>query len=549
MNPVEYLRMLRRRWPVVAAVVAAALSAAWLTTTVVPVGPPIRYYEATTVILNTGTLNVPGISNLNTVAALTTVGEVPVRAAEKLNYQGDPITLAGGIAAYADNETGILRITARKNRPEEARQLSDTFANELLGFLSDRKTDAIAGQAEFLNQRLETLQQEIAELDRQIAEAPEPQQRILTPRRDAKIRIYGVLYEQYQGLISQTADPTTLQIVQKASPQAVVQEGFQPPRSRSGRMFFAGALGLLVGVGLVLLLERIDTKIRNRRAAEHHFSLPVLGEIPRLSWRDSRRATIGAVEEPGSPWADAFRLLEAGLSRVSTDGMDEERRDTASKAVPGVREESSQNGANRSMAILVTSPGPGEGKTMVVANLAATYAELGKRVLVLSCDFRRPTIHRLFGVPNDQGLTDALQASNGHPLLRGHLRPTSLNNVRVVTSGAVPEKAGELLTSPNMRDALREARDEADVVLLDTPPILATSDASHLFSEVDAVLMVARAGKTTAEVAERSSELLRRLRAPVVGIALNASTEEIVPRGYYRPESLGAGNGMRVFPN
>jgi Mrp family chromosome partitioning ATPase len=101
-----------------------------------------------------------------------------------------------------------------------------------------------------------------------------------------------------------------------------------------------------------------------------------------------------------------------------------------------------------------------------------------------------------------------------------------------------------------MRDALAEARMEADVVLLDTPPVLATSDASHLFPQVDTVLLVARAGKTTMEVAERSSELLRRMRAPVVGIALNGSTEDLVPRGYYRSEREAAsGNGMGGFPN
>jgi capsular exopolysaccharide synthesis family protein len=370
-------------------------------------------------------------------------------------------------------------------------------------------------------------------------------------RRDAKVRIYGVLYEQYQGIISSQADPLPLQIVQKASPQAIVQEGFQPPRSRTGRMFFAGVLGLLAGIGLVLLLERIDTKIRNRRAAEQHFSLPVLGEIPRLSWRESRRASITAVEEPGSPWADAFRLLEAGLSRVASDeNGGRSVRDAAPAVVPV--KNASENGKNGgAITILVTSPGPSEGKTMVVANLAATYAEMGKKVLVLSCDFRRPTIHRLFGVPNDQGLTEALRSSNGQPVLRGHIRPTSLDNVRVVPSGAVPEKAVELLSSNNMRQALEEARNEADVVLVDTPPILATSDASHLFSEVDAVLVVGRVGKTTAEVAERSTELLRRLGAPIVGIALNASTEEIIPRGYYYSYQAEGErpNRMGVFPN
>jgi len=550
-NPVEYLRILRRRWPVIAAIVAAALAAAFLTTTVVPVGPAVRSYSATTVILNTGTLNVPGIANLDTVAALTTVGDVPVRVAEKINYQGDPVVLGSRIQAIAETETGILRITATSKEAEEAKTLADAFADELLLFLVDRKTDTIATQTEFLNNRIEDLETEIGALEGRIADpnTPEPLVRLATARRDARIRILGVVSEQLAGLVSAVSDPGTLQIIQKGSPRPVFQGGFQPPRSRGCRMFFAGVLGLLVGVGIVLLLERIDTKIRTKRAAEEHFSLPVLAEIPRLSWRDSRRVTVAAAEEPRSALADSFRLLEAGVSR-SLDGERRQEQEPTREAISGVRKEAHPNGPRPSRTILVTSAAPGEGKTMVVANLAATYAELGKKVLILSCDFRRPRIHRLFGVPNDQGLSEALEASNGGPILRGHVRSTSLVNVRVVPSGATPESAGELLTSKNMREALVEARSGADVVLLDTPPVLATSDASHLFPEVDTVLLVARAGKTTAEIAERSSELLRRMRAPVVGIALNGSTEEMVPRGYYRSEREDpSGNGMGDFPN
>lgn len=551
MNPIEYLRILRRRWPILAAIVGAALAAAFLTTTVVPVGPSVRTYRATTVILNTGELNVPGIANLDTVAALTTVGDVPVRVAEKINYPGDPVVLGNRIQAVVESETGILRITASSGEPKEAKTLADTFADELLTFLIDRKTDTIATQQKFLNDRITEEQTKIGTLENQIADpnTPEPLKRLLIAQRDAKIRIYGVLQEQFTGLVNAASNPPTLQIVQRASPQPVYQQGFQPPRSRGGRMFFAGVLGLLVGVGIVLLLERIDTKIRSKKAAEQHFGLPVLAEIPRLSWRDSRRATVAAAEEPRSALADSFRLLEAGVSRLSLDGDQGVRPEPSEIAASGLKDVTTK-GPVPSRAILVTSAGPGEGKTLVVANLAATYAELGKRVLILSCDFRRPKIHRLFGVPNDQGLSEALERGNGRPILRGHVRSTSLSNVRVVPSGNTPESAGELLTSRNMRYALVEARKEADVVLLDTPPVLATSDASHLFPEVDTVLVVARAGKTTAEVAERSSELLRRMRAPVIGVALNGSTEEMVPRGYYRSErEEPSGNGMGDFPN
>src|SRR5688500_10198542 len=104
MDPLEYLNALRRRWPVVAITFAVALLVGWTTTTVIPVGPPTRTFQATTQILNTGDLNVPGVSTLQTVATLTTIGEVPARVAERIGYEGLPAELAAKMSATADRE-------------------------------------------------------------------------------------------------------------------------------------------------------------------------------------------------------------------------------------------------------------------------------------------------------------------------------------------------------------------------------------------------------------------------------------------------------------
>ncbi|MGH2651829.1 MAG: CpsD/CapB family tyrosine-protein kinase, partial [Actinomycetota bacterium] len=204
--------------------------------------------------------------------------------------------------------------------------------------------------------------------------------------------------------------------------------------------------------------------------------------------------------------------------------------------------------------ILVTSPGPGEGKTAVVANLAVTMAEMSQKVLVLSCDLRRPSVHELFGIPNDHGLVDALVSGNSGPVLDRHVQATTLE-IPVVPSGPPPERPSELLGSKKMHTVLEEARGRAQIVLLDTSPILAAGDATYLVPSVDAVLVVARAGMTRADVAQRTGELLRQLGVPVMGVALNATREGAVPRGYgsYRrmtEEKLTDGNGRRRgFPH
>jgi non-specific protein-tyrosine kinase len=176
----------------------------------------------------------------------------------------------------------------------------------------------------------------------------------------------------------------------------------------------------------------------------------------------------------------------------------------------------------------------------VIANLAAIYAEVGKKVLVLSCDLRRPAIHGLFGVPNHPGLSDALMSMNGASVLDGRVLQTSLANVSMVPSGKDGAASAGLLGSDHMRRVLEESRTRADVVLMDTAPILVSSEVAPLIAEVDAVVLVAEAGKTSGVLAERAGELVNRLGAEVVGVVLNRASEIAIPKGYYRYYSSSA---------
>jgi capsular exopolysaccharide synthesis family protein len=507
MNAAELMQAVRRRWPIVAGTVLVALVTGWLTTRIVPTGPPVRSYEATSVLLGDQptSFGFGGIYNLRTIAALATVGKVPERVAAKVGFQGDPVELAQRIRSVGNPETGILRITATSTDPEEARLLADTFATELVTFINERLGVTSSRQAESLRTRIERLEQEIENLDRQIGSETTGDE-ILVAQRNAKVTQYTTLVQQLQQITTQNAGAQGLTIIQDAVPIPVATAGFIQVRSWPSRLILAGILGLLAGIGLVFVRERLDTRIHSKEVAEQRFDLPVLAEIPFVrQWR--RRPGIAVVSHPKSAAADSFRLLAAGVTR---------RPPTPPQV------------------ILVSGPGPGEGKSTVVANLAAAFAEVGKKVLVLSCDLHRPSIHSMFGVPNTGGLTEALRSgTEGHAIIDGQRWRTSISNIRLVPSGVVPEKPGEVLASPLMRQVIGEAREVADIVLIDTAPILAASDATHLFSLVDAVLVVGRAGRTTAEAAQRSTELLLRLGAPVVGVALNGATEHVLRRGYY----------------
>jgi capsular exopolysaccharide synthesis family protein len=534
MDPAELMRAVRRRWPIVVVTVLLALLAGWLTTTVVPTGPPVRNYEATSVMLSdTGTTFGFGTGyNLRTIAALATVGDVPKRVAQEVNFDGDPLILAERIRSTGNTETGILRITATSTDPAEAALLANTFADTLLQFWNERTGVTSTKQAELLRTRIARLRQEIQDIEDRIGDSTEGDE-VLVADRDAKVVTYTTLQGQLQQLISEASSTAGLTKIQDAVAIPVAGGGLIQVRSLPSRLLLAGLLGLLAGVGLVYVREKFDTRIHTKDAAEQAFDLPVLAEIPFVrGWR--RRSSIAVMNNPKSAVSDSFRVLAAGVMR---------RPPTPPQT------------------ILVTGPGPSEGKSTVVANLAAAFAEVGKKVLVLSCDLHRPTIHTLFGVPNSRGLTDALRSQlDGHAIVNGQGWRTAMGNVRLLPSGQIPEKPGELLASPLMRQVIAEAREVADLVLIDTAPILAASDATHLFPLVDAVVVVGRAGRTTTVSAQRTSELLLRLGAPVVGAALNGSTEARLPRGYYgyysdgqrrsrqrgsrrRPSMVGLGDG------
>lgn len=548
MNPRDYVRAVRRRWTDVVLAVAVSVAAGWAITEVAPPGPPPKAYRATAVLVNP--VGAPTVyTNLDTLAALTTVGRVPERVARQLGHRGDPSELAALVRPSVDREAGVLRIVATDDHAARAVRLANTFARELLGFLQDQRARDLAEQGRTLTERLEVLEAEIRDLDRRIAGAAPGEASILQAQRDAKVRQYGFLYESYQQLAASLTQRVGLQLIEATAARPVSTGGIQPPRSREARVVLAGLLGLVAGVVLVLFLDRFDTKIRTRRDAEERLGVPVLAEIPHRGRMKRKAAEVIAAREPRSPTADAFAMLATllplrmgvgPLGGPNGDGKGgvvalPEEGAPAGRAAPGPGAAGGGPGGRpRGKVVLVTSPGPGEGKTTVVANLAATYGMRGQRCLVLSCDLRHPRVHRLFGVPNAPGFADDLRNADGRPLLRWNTYRASVPGVTVVPSGPPAPDPGTLLSSPRMRRAIDEAREAADVVLIDTAPLLTTSDAAALLPMVDAVLLVVRAGRTTAEVAERTAQICARAGAPVVGAVLNAATETAVPRYYYR---------------
>ncbi len=168
--------------------------------------------------------------------------------------------------------------------------------------------------------------------------------------------------------------------------------------------------------------------------------------------------------------------------------------------------------------IVLSSPGPADGKSTTVANLAITFAQQGQRTLLIDADLRRAVLDKLFSVPREPGLTDVLV---GRAALMQAVNKTAIENLHVLGSGPFPPNPSELLGSQAMREVLRAARDEFDVVLLDSPPLLAVTDAAVLSTMVDGAILVVRTGSTPRTSVRRAISQLETVHGRLVGTVLN----------------------------
>ncbi|WP_409274492.1 CpsD/CapB family tyrosine-protein kinase [Neobacillus sp. SCS-31] len=181
-------------------------------------------------------------------------------------------------------------------------------------------------------------------------------------------------------------------------------------------------------------------------------------------------------------------------------------------------------------AIMVTSAGPGEGKSTTAANLAVVMAQQEKKVLLVDADLRKPTVHYTFDLVNQYGLTSVLSKSKS---LEQAIRPTETPFLSVLTSGPIPPNPAELLGSKSMKEMLEEAKNRFDVIIFDTPPTLAVTDAQILANLCDGVLLVLYSGKSENEQATKAKDLLVAANGRILGVVLNQKKIKNDSYSYY----------------
>ena len=348
-----------------------------------------------------------------------------------------------------------------------------------------------------LQSRLGSLDKSIANLRVQTEKYPklEAEQTRLSATMGTMQRTFDNLQSEFQlARISESVDAGRVQSIDEATlPTFAVS----PNRKRA--ITYSALVGLLLGFALAFALDRLDDSVKSPDELREQMDLPMLGLIPAIrAERGSRRtsdSTAGRLithADPRSPVAEAYRSMRTNLAFARA-------------------QQSPQ-------AIVVASPGPSDGKSTTVANLAITFAQQGQRTLLIDADLRRAVLDKAFSIPRSPGLTEVII---GEASLEDAVHETAVPNLSLVASGRFPPNPAELLGSVRMQEILHEAKAQFDVVLLDSPPLLAVTDAAVLATMVDGVVLVVRTERTKRDAVRRALGHIHSVRGRLLGAVLN----------------------------
>jgi capsular exopolysaccharide synthesis family protein len=248
---------------------------------------------------------------------------------------------------------------------------------------------------------------------------------------------------------------------------------------------------MLLACGLAFFFEYMDSRIKTPDEIRAHLGLPYLGMLPVIDDKTSGPHPIISNGVPAN-FSESFRGIRTNVLFSSA-----------------------QEG---SKSIVVTSTGPGEGKSMVASNLAISLAQAGQRVLIVDADMRKPKAHEIFGVTQEPGLSNLLV---GNAKASESVRKTAVPGLWIVAAGRIPPNPAELVGSPRFRDFLESLKDHFEWVIIDSPPVMAVTDASLIAHHASGVLFVVGAEMTSRQNAQRALDQLEQVQARFIGSVLN----------------------------
>jgi polysaccharide biosynthesis transport protein len=413
----------------------------------------------------------------------------PVAETLGLPYTVD--LLENKVSAGTVRDTQLLKISVSDTSPSKAAEIANLVAAQFATFISEQELASTTTSQAGLQALVDDTETQVEQTRGQIAELEaagnEDAAAGLRTRLSQLEQSLADLLVQKQNL---DLDAAALQNQVRVYVPATVPEAPYAPR-----VFFytllGASIGGLIAAGTVALLEYLDNTVKSTTDMQDLTGAPLLSVISYVPKLTQGKDQIFVLSQPKSSQAEAMRLLRTNVEFAA-----------ASREIT---------------SLAISSAGPSEGKSTVTANLGATMAQAGFTAVIIDADLRRPSQHRVFAMPNDRGLTTLLM----HP--EQQWRSVAIEVIPglwVIPSGPLPPNPSDLLSSDRFGELLEQVRGSVDIVLVDTPPVLAVSDPLVVSTSTDGVLLVSRAGHTRLDALDRAAaafpETVRR-----IGVVLN----------------------------
>ena len=425
------------------------------------------------------------------------------QVASDLNIATPSGQLPAGVAAQRVQNTQLLRVSVLDTDPARAQaianQIAKVFNDQTNAFQMQRYRlvqDDLDRQVADVRKKIDDTQKALSPLgnasDARNANEPEF---VRTERARLQMELSTVQAQYY--VLLQSAQSTRLAAARYSDAVTVSSPADLPRSPVSPRTSQDALLGLVVGMmlgaGIAFLIEYLDDSLKTSEDVTRVLQLSTLGSVARFP--KSSQSPLVTMDAPRAPYAEAYRNLRTNLQFSLL--------------------------VDSAAAVVLSSAEPGEGKTTTVANLAVVMAQTGKRVILVDTDLRRPTLHQMFRLPAEPGLTDLFL---NNQTLDQVIRETTVPGLHLLACGKLPPNPAELLASALMDRLILTLKDLYDILLFDSPPILPVTDAVLLASKTKHLLWVISAGKTRTDALRRAREALAQVDAKVVGIVLNRIT-------------------------
>ncbi len=497
----QYLAVLERRvWLIVLGTLLAASAAFAASRLSTPI------YEASTALLISEGQRATG-PDYNTILMSERLAKTytqllkgaPVldEVRSKLALSLSDIQMSRIISVDLVRDTQLIKLQVRHPDPRLAARIANMIPEVLIKRNEDMQSARLANSKQNLSRELTGLQGEIESAQRALdgeraKQSPNTAEVARLETLLAQYRsTYAGLLQSYEEIRVAEASGNNTMIV--AEPAKVPTRPVLPRTLLN--TVLAGVLGAMASVSAAYLVEYLDDTVKSPEDVERIAHLPTLASILDSPRFEAQGLGPLLALHSKSPIAEGYRELRTNL-QFSTLGTDQGAR-----------------------VLMVTSAQPLEGKTTTLANLGVSLARIGKQVLLVDADLRRPALHRQFGLRNQGGLTTLLLKHKGE--VDRLIQETSVKALRFLAAGPIPANPAEVLDSPEAAALLERLRSKADYVILDTPPVLSVTDASILAQKVDGVLLVTEAGRTRSDVFWHAVAALEKVRAPLLGVILN----------------------------